>query len=105
LRGFDDAWRTADAVGAVGHVALAGGGLMHISYVKLFRDDEGIVRDTQEANGEIRNFQHQIELLKHALEREMNTVTDLRELLNTVRRIAYELNEEILKDQDAKTEE
>ena len=30
---------------------------------------------------------------------------DLRELLDTVRRIAYELNEEILKDQDAKTEE
>jgi uncharacterized protein YeeX (DUF496 family) len=79
--------------------------MMHVSYVKLFRDDEGIVRDTQEANGEIRNFQHQIELLKHALEREMNTVADLRELLNTVRRIAYELNEEILKDTDAKTEE
>jgi len=78
---------------------------MHISYVKLFRDDEGIVRDTQEANGEIRNLQHQIELLKHALEREMNTVTDLRELLNTVRRIAYELNEEIFKDQDATTQE
>jgi hypothetical protein len=35
----------------------------------------------------------------------MNTVADLRELLNTVRRIAYELNEEILKDTDAKTEE
>jgi len=78
---------------------------MHVSYVKLFRDDEGAVWDTQEANGEIRNFQRQIELLKHALEREMNTVADLRELLNTVRRIAYELNEEILKDTDAKTEE
>ena len=79
--------------------------MMHVSYVKLFRDEEGTVRDTQEANGEIRNFQHQIELLKHALEREMNTVADLRELLNTVRRIAYELNEEILKDDNAKTEE
>jgi uncharacterized protein YeeX (DUF496 family) len=79
--------------------------MMHISYVKLFRDDEGIVRDTQEANGEIRNLQHQIELLKQALEREMNTVADLRELLDTVRKIAYELNEEILKDDNAKTEE
>ncbi len=39
------------------------------------------------------------------LEREMNTVADLRELLDTVRRIAYELNEEILKDSNAKTEE
>lgn len=74
---------------------------MHVSYVKLFRDDEGTVRDTQEANGEIRNLQHQIELLKQALEREMNTVADLRELLDEVRRIAFELNEEILKDTDA----
>jgi uncharacterized protein YeeX (DUF496 family) len=82
---------------------LLGEKVMHVSYVKLFRDDEGIVRDTQEANGEIRNFQHQIELLKHALEREMNTVADLRELLDSVRRIAYELNEEILKDTDAQT--
>jgi len=77
--------------------------MMHVSYVKLFRDEEGTVRDTQEANGEIRNFQHQIELLKQALEREMNTVADLRELLDSVRRIAFELNEEILKDDDAKT--
>ena len=78
---------------------------MHVSYVKLFRDEEGTVRDTQEANGEIRNLQHQIELLKQALEREMNTVADLRELLDSVRRIAFELNEEILKDTHAKTEE
>ena len=78
---------------------------MHISYVKLFRDDEGIVRDTQEANGEIRNFQYQIELLKQALEREMNMVADLRELLDEVRRIAFELNEEILKDVHAQTTE
>jgi hypothetical protein len=35
----------------------------------------------------------------------MNTVTDLRELLDAVRRIAFELNEEILKDTDAKTQE
>jgi hypothetical protein len=76
-----------------------------ISYVKLFRNDAGLVYDTQEANGEIRNFHHQIELLKQALEREMNTVTDLRELLDEVRRIAYELNEEILKDTDAQTQE
>ena len=34
--------------------------MMHVSYVKLFRDDEGTVRDSQEANGEIRNFHHHI---------------------------------------------
>ena len=79
--------------------------MMHVSYVKLFRDDEGTVRDSQEANGEIRNFQHQIELLKQALEREMNTVADLRELLDSVRRIAFELNEKVLKDTNAQTTE
>ena len=78
---------------------------MHISYVKLYRDDQGTVVDSQEANGEIRNLQHQIELLKHALELEMGTVTDLRELLDAVRRIAFELNEEILKDTHAQTKE
>ena len=45
----------------------------------------------------------QIAQLKYALEMEMDTVTDLRELLDTVRRIAYELNEEILKDVHAQT--
>ena len=78
---------------------------MHISYVKLIRNDEGEVVDTQEANGEIRNLKYQIDLLQHALEREMDTVTDLKELLETVRKIAYELNEEILKDTHAKTKE
>ena len=76
-----------------------------ISYVKLFRNDAGLVYDTQEANGDIRNFHHQIELLKQALEREMDTVIDLRELLDEVRRIAFELNEEILKDAHAQTQE
>ena len=33
----------------------------------------------------------------------MNTVADLRELLDSVRRIAFELNEEILKDTNAQT--
>jgi uncharacterized protein YeeX (DUF496 family) len=89
----------------VGFAQVLGAQVMHISYVKLFRDDEGIVRDTQEANGEIRNFQYQIELLKQALEREMNMVADLRELLDEVRRIAFELNEEILKDVHAQTTE
>lgn len=76
--------------------------MMHVSYVKLFRDEEGTVRDSQEADTEVRGYRHQIELLKHALKREMNTVADLRELLDSVRRIAFELNEEILKDDDAK---
>lgn len=76
---------------------------MHISYVKLFRDDEGVIRDTQEANGELRNLHHQINLLKDALEREMETVDNLHELLKGVRRIALELNNEIMKGDYAKT--
>jgi hypothetical protein len=98
MRSFNDGWRTADIAGALGITSMLRGGLMHISYVKLFRDDEGVVRDTQEANGEFRLLHLQIEQLKYALEMEMDTVSDLRELLDTVRRIAYELNEEILKD-------
>ena len=79
---------------------------MHISYVKLFRDDEGVIRDTQEANGELRFLHHQIYLLKDALEREMETVDNLHELLKGVRRIALQLNDEIMKGQeDAPTKE
>lgn len=72
--------------------------VMHISYVKLFRDDDGVVRDSQSANGEIRNLHHQVELLRNALEIEMQAVADLRELLDSVRKLALELNEKILKD-------
>lgn len=79
--------------------------ITHISYVKLFRDDEGIVVESLDANDEIRHLKHQIDVLKYSLDREMATVADLRELLDTVRKIAYDLNEEILKDEDAKTEE
>lgn len=78
---------------------------MHISYVKLFRDDEGVIRDTQEANGELRFLHHQIALLKDALEREMETVDNMHELLKGVRRIALELNNEILKGDYAPTKE
>ena len=79
---------------------------MHVSYVKLFRDEDGIIRDTQEANGELRNLHHQIALLKDALEREMETVDNLHELLKGVRRIALQLNDEIMKGQeDAPTKE
>lgn len=68
---------------------------MHVSYVKLFRDDEGVVRHSEEADTE---FQQ----LHRALQREQQTIDDLRELLDAVRRIAYELNEEVLKDSNAK---
>jgi hypothetical protein len=74
--------------------------VMHVSYVKLYRDDDGVVRDSQSANGEFRNLHHQIELLKNALEIEMQSVADLRELLDQVRRMALELNEQLTKGND-----
>ena len=37
---------------------------MHVSYIKVYRDDNGQVRDEQSANGEFRNLHHQVELLK-----------------------------------------
>jgi len=70
---------------------------MHISYVKIVRNDEGTVIDTQEANGEMRRLNYQIEVLKAALEIEMDRVYDLKELLDEVRRLAFELNEEVLR--------
>jgi uncharacterized protein YeeX (DUF496 family) len=74
--------------------------VMHVSYVKLYRDDDGVVRDSQSANGEIRNLHHQVELLRNALEIEMQSVADLRELLDSARRIALELNEQLTKGHD-----
>lgn len=71
---------------------------MIISYVKLFRAEDGTVLDTQEANGEFRLLNHRIAVLKEALEIEMDNVADLRELLAEVRRFAYDLSQEISKD-------
>ena len=71
---------------------------MHVSYIKVYRDSNGLVHDEQSANGEFRNLHHQVALLKNALEAEMQVVADLRELLDSVRKMALELNEQILKD-------
>ena len=68
---------------------------MHVSYIKVYRDGDGEVRDEQSANGEFRNLHHQVELLKNALEIEMQAVADLRELLNSARRMALEINEQL----------
>jgi len=78
---------------------------MHISFVRIVRDESGGVIDTQNADGDIRALRNQIAMLREALEIEMQAVADLRELLEHARRIAVELNEEILRDTDAKTEE
>ncbi len=52
------------------------------SYVVLYRDDDGTVIDSKEADTEVAMLRQQ--------------VADLRELLDNVRRIALELNQKIL---------
>lgn len=71
---------------------------MTINYIKQIRDEEtGDITHEQNADSEIRCMNNQIQMLKTALEAEMQTVADLRELLDAVRKIAFDLNEQILK--------
>ena len=71
---------------------------MHVSYIKVYRDDLGEVVHEQNADGEIRHMNREIYMLKNALEAEVQAVADLRELLDSVRKMALELNDQILKD-------
>jgi len=75
------------------------GQAMTVTYIKQFRDDLGEVTHEHVADNEIRAMNHQIELLKAALETERHTVAYLRELLDAVRKIAYDINEQLLKGQ------
>ena len=70
---------------------------MSVSYIKQFRDDNGEITHEQNADSEIRCMNNQIQMLKAALEGEMQTVADLRELLDAVRKIAYDINEQLLR--------
>jgi len=69
---------------------------MHISFVRIVRDDSGEVVDTQNADGDIRALRNQIALLRQALEVEMQAVADLRELLDHARRIAVEAHDQLV---------
>ena len=71
---------------------------MTINYIKQLRDEEtGEVIHELNADCEIRWMNREIELLKAALAFERQTVTDLRELLDAVRKIAYDINEQLLR--------
>lgn len=71
---------------------------MTINYIKQFRDEEtGELTNEQNADSEIRCMNNQIQMLRAALEAEMQTVADLRELLDAVRKIAYDINEQLLR--------
>lgn len=68
---------------------------MHISFVRIVRDESGGVIDTQNADGDMRALRNQIALLREALEVEMQNVADLRELLNHARRLAVEAHKHL----------
>jgi hypothetical protein len=69
---------------------------MHISFVRIVRDDSGHVFDTQNADGDIRALRNQIARLREALEIEMQAVADLRELLDHARRLAVEAHDQLV---------
>ena len=75
------------------------GQAMTVTYIKQFKDDLGEITHEHVADNEIRAMGHQIELLKAELETERHTVAYLRELLDAVRKIAYDINEQLLKGQ------
>lgn len=72
---------------------------MTVTYIKQFRDDLGEITHEHVADGEIRSMNYQIEMLRAELETERHTVAYLRELLDAVRKIAYDINEQMLKGQ------
>lgn len=69
---------------------------MHLSFVRIVRDESGEVIDTQNADGDMRALRNQIALLRQALEVEMQNVADLRELLDHARRLAVEAHKQIV---------
>ena len=73
------------------------GQAMTVTYIKQFRDDLGEIIDEQNADGEIRWMNREIELLNTALGVEVQKVADLRELLDAVRKIAFDINEQLLR--------
>ena len=65
-------------------------------YVALYRDEEGTVVHSENANGEFREMQTQITKLRQSLQNEMEKVDDLRELLDRTRKIILEQDRKLL---------
>lgn len=63
---------------------------MHVSYVRLYRDQEGVVVHSEEADEEIKK-------LNLIIQTQQQKIFDLQDMLDMVRKIAFDLNEEILK--------
>jgi hypothetical protein len=65
-------------------------------YVALYRDADGTVVHTENANGEWREMQTQITKLRQALQIEMERTEDLRELLDQTRKLVLEQDRKLL---------
>ncbi len=65
-------------------------------YVALYRDADGTVVHSENANGEWRNMQDQIKRLTEALEIEINLHADSRELLDHTRKLVLEQDRKLL---------
>ncbi len=65
-------------------------------YVALYRDADGTVVHSENANGEWREMQTQIKKLRQALQIEMERTEDLRELLDQTRKLVLEQDRKLL---------
>lgn len=66
-------------------------------YVALYRDENGVVVHSENANGEWRQMQADIKTLTEALNLEMERLADLRELLDSTRKLVLEQDRKILR--------
>lgn len=65
-------------------------------YVALYRDENGTVVHSENANGEYRQMQADIRALTDALEIEMERLADIRELLVQTRKLVLDQDRRIL---------
>lgn len=65
-------------------------------YVALYRDENGTVVHSENANGEFRQLQADVTTLTDALNLEMERLADLRELLDQTRKLVLEQDRKIL---------
>lgn len=68
-------------------------------YVALYRDENDTVVHSENANGEWRQMQADIKRLTEALNIEMERLADLRELLDSTRKIILDQDRKVLRGQ------
>lgn len=65
-------------------------------YVALYRDENGTVVHSENANGEFRQMQADIMTLTNALELEMARLIELRELLDHTRKLVLDQDRKLM---------